>query len=62
MSGVAPHLAAVSTLVNRLGRQLTGDTLARVVHLAASPADGIQSVRFEINLKPRVLVGAANGY
>lgn len=62
VSGVAPHLAAVSTLVNRLGRQLTGHTLARVVHLAALPADGIQSVRFEINLKPRVLVGAANGY
>ena len=61
VSGVAAHLAAVSTLLNRLGRQLTGDTLARVVHLAALPADGIQSVRFEIDLKPRVLVGAANG-
>ena len=61
VSGVAAHLAAVSTLLNRLGRQLTGDTLARVVHLAALPADGVQSVRFEINLKPRVLVGAANG-
>jgi hypothetical protein len=61
VSGVAPHLAAVSTLLNRLGRQLTGDTLARVVHLAALPADGVQSVRFEINLKPRVSVGTANG-
>jgi len=61
VSGVAPHLAAVSTLLNRLGRQLTGDTLARVVHLAALPAGGVQSVRFEINLKPRVSVGTANG-
>jgi len=47
--------------LTRLGRQLTGDTLARVVHLAAVPADGIQSVRFEINLKPRVSAGTANG-
>ena len=61
VSGLAAHLAAVSTLLNRLGRQLTGDTLARVVHLAALPADGVQSVRFEINLKPRVSVGTANG-
>jgi len=61
VSGVAAHLAAVSTLLTRLGRQLTGDTLARVVHLAAVPADGIQSVRFEINLKPRVSAGTANG-
>ena len=58
---MAAHLAAVSTLVNRLDRQLKGDTLARLVHLAALTADGIQSVRFEINLKPQVLVGAANG-
>jgi len=61
VSGLAAHLTAVSTLLNRLGRQLTGDTVARVVHLAALPADGVQSVRFEINLKPRVSVGTANG-
>jgi len=61
VSGVAVHLAAVSTLLNRLGRQLTGDTSAHVVHLAAVPADGIQSIRFEIYLKPQVSVGTANG-
>ena len=38
VSGVAVHLAAVSTLLSRLGRQLTGDTSAHVVHLAAVPA------------------------
>jgi hypothetical protein len=32
-----------------------------VVHLAAVPADGIQSVRFEIYLKPQVSAGTANG-
>ena len=61
VSGVAIHLAAVSTLLNRLARQLTDDTLARVAHLAVLPVDGIQSVRFEINLKPRVSLGTANG-
>jgi Tfp pilus assembly protein PilN len=61
VSGVAAHLTAVSTLLNRLGRQLTGDTLARVLHLAALPSDGIPSVRFEINLKPRVSAGTVNG-
>ena len=48
VSDVATHLAAVSTLLNPLGRQLTGDTLARVVHLAALPADGIQSVALKL--------------
>lgn len=61
VAGVAVHLAAVSTLLNRLGRQLTGDTSAHVVHLAAVPADGIQSIRFEIYLKPQVSAGTANG-
>lgn len=61
VSGVASHLSAVSTLSNRLSLQLIGDTLARVVHLAALPDDGNQSVRFEISLKRMLSKGAVNG-
>ena len=61
VSGVATHLSAVSTLSNRLSLQLIGDTLARVVHLAALPDDGNQSVRFEISLKRMLSKGAVNG-
>ena len=61
VSGVATHLAAVSILLNRLGRQLMDDTVARATHLAALPADGGQSVRFEIILKHAVSEGNANG-
>ena len=62
VSGVANDLAAVSRLLNRLGEQLNSDTVARVVHLAALPANGIRSVRFEVNLKHRVDEGTADGF
>jgi hypothetical protein len=62
VSGVANDLAAVSRSLNRLGDQLNGDTVARVVHLAALPANGIRSVRFEVNLKHRVDEGTADGF